>query len=114
MNPVQILQAIFGIFISILRFSGLLLSQIPGTKHVLKYLPWHKAEDFDEPCPDAWKKGRKTYKEMMEVYYTSPEYIEQDRRSRLTIRQRMVEDQFDYTLIPYKQPSYITLTVTFS
>lgn len=107
------MQQIFGLFIGLLRLIGLIVSQIPGTKHLLKYLPWHHEEDFEPAAADAWKKGRIERREMLATYRSCPDYIERDRRDRLTIRQKSVEDQFVYTLIPYKQPSHITLTVKF-
>lgn len=110
MGPLQLLQGLFNVIIFILRFVGLVLSQIPGTKHVLKHLPWHHADDFEKVPEDAWKQHSKTIAELKQEYYNTPEYQETVRRSRLTLAERAIEDNKVLTTTPFTQPHYITLT----
>lgn len=109
MGPVQFIQGLFNILIVILRFVGLVLSQIPGTKHVLKHLPWHHEDDFVKIPEDDWKKNRKTYADLRREFHATPEYQESVRRSRLSLAERAIEDNHKITHKPFIQPPYITL-----
>lgn len=110
MGAGQLIQGLFTLFIASLRFIGLILSQIPGTKHILKYLPWHNDKDFEKPDINAWKKDVKTWDDLRNEHRNSPESLETMRRARLTKRGRAIEDNKSLTRTQFKQPSHITLT----
>lgn len=113
MSPIQIIQGLFNVLIVILRFVGLVLSQIPGTKHVLKHLPWHNAEDFEKLSDDSWLNGRTTIDQLRDEYRNTPEYVEQTRRSKLSRAQRIIEDNRCITLLNFEQPVNVKITYTY-
>lgn len=106
MGPMQLLQGLWTLFLGILRMIALTISVIPGTKGMLKYLPWMNDKDFEED-PNAWKKGRRTLNEVMAEYRSSPEYIEQQRREHLTKAERIIEDNQVFTKKHFEQPHYV-------
>ncbi len=102
----NLIQGLFALIIGILRFGGLLLSQIPGTKHVLKYLPWHKDEDFEKKP----QKKLYTYKQMKRDFYNEPEQRAIIARSRRPQAVIIIEKNRVITRAPFTQPHYVTFT----
>lgn len=103
----NLIQGLFALLIGILRFGGLLLSQIPGTKHVLKHLPWHEDEDFIKKEKDL---KLYTYKQLREDYYSQPEQVAEQERYKRPYGQIIIEKNRVFTRAPFKQASHITFT----
>lgn len=112
MGPSQIIQGLFNVVIVILRFVGLVLSQIPGTKHLLKHLPWHKDEDF-EPSVEVQCRVEESIKSQVarrRELRNSPEHLEKSRRSKLSTAERAIEDNNDIVTTQFNQPINISLS----
>ena len=120
----QILSALFTFILTILnlfgplfRLVGLIISSIPGSKTVLKFIPFVDGKDDsddDIPAGEEWKRGRTLRHEMRRNYFNTPSVIERQFLERTPLIGRSI--YFNNKILTtkcYSQPRNIKISVCF-
>ncbi|AUS03040.1 TMhelix containing protein [Vibrio phage 2.275.O._10N.286.54.E11] len=115
----SIIMVILNLFGPLLRFLGLVIQSIPGSKSVLKFIPFISGEPKKKKiCSSThWPNGKKIYTrhDLMRDYLNDPEVIERMKLERMPPNAKLAYfNNKHLTTIQYSQPKNVTMTVKFS
>lgn len=106
---------VLNLFGPVFKFLGLIISSIPGSKTVLKFIPFvGNKKEINCPPGDEWKKGRIERREMWQQYRNDPVVIERQKIERMSKTELvMYRNNKNLIKIQHSQPANISIKVIF-